>query len=142
SFRLAGFDVEVEAPIFVPLDIEFTVHVGAGYFQSDVEQALLDAFSNRDLPDGRRGFFHPDNFTFGQSVYLSQIFATAMRTSGVQWVDTSDAAPNHFQRFGVAPHGELEAGRIDMARLEIARLDNDPNEPENGRIAFFMVGGL
>jgi hypothetical protein len=142
TFRLAGFDVEVEAPIFVPLDIGFTVHVAAGYFQSDVEQALLDVFSNGDLPDGRRGFFHPDNFTFGQSVYLSQIVAAAMQTPGVQWVDTSDAAPNHFQRFGELPHGELEAGRIVMARLEIARLDNDPNEAENGRIDFFMVGGL
>jgi hypothetical protein len=142
SFRLAGFDVEVEAPIFVPLDIGFTVYVADGYFQSDVEKALLDAFSNRDLPGGRRGFFHPDNFTFGQAVYLSQIVAAAMQTPGVRWVDTSDTAPNHFQRFGVTPHGELAAGRITMARLEIARLDNDPNEPENGRIEFFMVGGL
>jgi hypothetical protein len=142
TFRLAGFDVEVEAPIFVPLDIGFTVYVAADYFASDVEGALLDTFSNRDLPGGQRGFFHPDNFTFGQTVYLSQIVAAAMQTPGVLWVDTSDTAPNHFQRFGVSPHGELQAGRIVMARLEIARLDNDPNEPENGRIEFFMVGGL
>jgi hypothetical protein len=29
-----------------------------------------------------------------------------------------------------------------MGRLEIARLDNDPSQPENGRIEFFMEGGL
>jgi hypothetical protein len=29
-----------------------------------------------------------------------------------------------------------------MARLEIARLDNDPSQPENGKIDFFMEGGL
>jgi hypothetical protein len=29
-----------------------------------------------------------------------------------------------------------------MARLEIARLDNDASLPENGRIEFFMEGGL
>jgi hypothetical protein len=142
AFRLAGFDLEIEAPIFVPLDIAFTVEVAPGYFQSDVEEALLDTFSNRDLPDGRRGFFHPDRFTFGQPVYLSQIVAAAMRVPGVAWVDTSKTPPNHFQRFGESPHGELEAGRIPMARLEIARLDNDPNEPENGRIEFFLEGGL
>jgi len=139
--RMAGFDLEVEAPIFVPLDIGFTVHVVPGYFQSDVKELLLQKFSNRDLPGGGRGFFHPDNFTFGQPVFLSRIVAAAMQVPGVLWVDTTDTPPNHFQRFGEAPHGELEAGRIDMARLEIARLDNDPNEAENGRIAFFMEGG-
>lgn len=139
--RLAGFDLEVEAPIFVPLDIGFTVHVAPGYFRSDVEEALLETFSNRDLPGGGRGFFHPDNFTFGQPVYLSRIVAAAMQVPGVLWVDSTDTPPNHFQRFGEAPHGELEAGRIEMARLEIARLDNDPNEAENGRIEFFTEDG-
>jgi len=140
--RIAGFDLEVEAPIFVPLDIGFTVHVAPGYFRSDVEEMLLETFSNRDLPGGSRGFFHPDNFTFGGPVFLSRIVAAAMQVPGVLWVDITDTPPNHFQRFGEAPHGELEAGRIDMGRLEIARLDNDPNEAENGRIGFFMEGGL
>jgi hypothetical protein len=115
--------------------------VAPGFFQSDVKQSLLQTFSDHDLPGGGRGFFHPDNFTFGEPVFLSRIVAAAMQVPGVLWVDTTDTPPNHFQRFGQAPHGELRAGRIDMARLEIARLDNDPNEPENGRIAFFMVGG-
>jgi hypothetical protein len=141
-FRLAGFDLEVEGPVFVALDIAFTVRVAAGYFQSAVEEALLEAFSNRDLPDGRRGFFHPDNFTFGQPVYLSPMVAAAMQLPGVLWVDTSDRPPNRFSRFGEKSHGELDAGRISTARLEIARLDNDPNEPENGVIQFFMEGGL
>jgi hypothetical protein len=139
--RLAGFDVEVEAPVFVALDIGLTVQVAQGYFQSDVERALLETFSNRNLQNGRRGFFHPDNFTFGQPVFLSRIVASAMQVSGVLWVDTTDISPNRFQRFGQAPHGELQAGSIPMARLEIARLDNDPNEQENGRIQFFMEGG-
>ncbi len=142
TFRLAGFDLEVEAPVFVPLDIAFTVYVAADHFQSDVEQALLETFSSRDLPGGGRRFLYPDNFTFGQTVYLSRIVAAAMKTPGVQWVDTSDTPPNRFQRFGQLPHGELETGQIVMARLEIARLDNDPNEPENGQIQFFMEGGL
>jgi len=29
-----------------------------------------------------------------------------------------------------------------MATLEIARLDNDPSLPENGKIDFLMEGGL
>lgn len=144
QFRLAGYDLEIEAPLFVPLDIAFGVCVAPGYFRSAVKAALLDVFSNRDLPGGQRGFFHPDNFTFGQPVYLSQVVSTAMQVPGVRWVDTNDIPPaqNHFKRWGQAAQGETAAGRIAMARLEIARLDNDPSQPENGKIDFFMEGGI
>src|SRR5262249_47497973 len=101
-------------------------------------------FSNHDLPDGRRGFFHPDNFTFGQPVFLSQMVAAAMSVPGVRWVDTNDdpPRPNRFKRRGEASHNETAGGRISYAPLEIARLDNDPSQPENGKIQFFMEGGL
>lgn len=144
TYRLAGYDVEIDAPRFVPLEIAFTVCVAPGYFQSMVQKALLTTFSKSDLPDGRRGFFHPDNFTFGQPVYLSQVVAAAMQTPGVLWVDTDDTPPkpNRFQRWGQAPRGEIAQGRITFERLEIARLENDPNAPENGKIEFFFQGGL
>jgi predicted phage baseplate assembly protein len=143
QFRLAGYDLEIEAPIFVPLDIAMTVCVAPGYVRTDVEASLLRAFSARDLPDGRRGFFHPDNFTFGQPVYLSQIVATAMQVPGVMWVDTDDIppAPNRFRRWGQAPRGETAAGRIAFERLEIPRLDNNASAPENGKVEFYMKGG-
>src|SRR5262249_44370686 len=32
TFRLAGYDLEVDAPVYVPLDIAFTVCVLPGYF--------------------------------------------------------------------------------------------------------------
>jgi hypothetical protein len=128
----------------IPLDIAFTVCVLPGYFRSNVEQALYNTFSNRSLPNGQVGFFYPGNFTFGQPVYLSRIVAAAMQVPGVHWLDTDDTPPkpNHFQRWGQLPHGETAAGEIDMAPLEIAQLDNDPNFPENGRIQFFLDGGI
>ncbi len=144
QYRLAGYDLEIQAPTFVSLDIAFTVCVAPGYFRNDVKAVLLDTFSNRILPNGKVGFFYPDNFDFGQSVYLSQIVAAAMQVPGVAWIDTNDKAPskNHFKRWGKASHGETAAGEIEMASLEIARLDNDPSLPENGKIDFFMEGGL
>ncbi|MGH2367092.1 MAG: putative baseplate assembly protein [Chloroflexota bacterium] len=143
-FRLAGDDLEIDAPRFVPLDIALTVCIVPGFHRSSVRQALLETFSSVDLPSGQRGFFHPDNFTFGQPVYLSKVIATAMEIPGVHWVDIDDTPPkpNRFRRWGEAAHGEIAAGRITFGRLEIARLDNDPNRPENGRIEFFMQGGL
>ena len=61
-FRMAGQDLEIDAPLFVPLDIIFTVCVNHGYYRAHVKEELLKLFSSRDLLDGRRGFFHPDQF--------------------------------------------------------------------------------
>lgn len=143
-YRLAGHDLEVDAPRFVPLDVALTVCARPDQVRADVELALLEAFGTGDLSDGRQGFFHPDAFTFGQPVYLSRIVALAMSVPGVDWVDVDDAdgKPNRFRRWGQPARGEVAAGQIDMGRLEIARLDNDRNRPENGRLEFFMRGGL
>ena len=47
------------------------------------------------LPDGTVGAFYPDNFTFGQTVYLSPIYAAVQDTEGVQSVTVT-----RFQRQG------------------------------------------
>jgi hypothetical protein len=143
-FQLAGHDVEIEPPRFVPLDLALSVCVEPGYLASDVKQVLFQEFSSRDLPDGRRGYFHPDNFTFGQPVYLSRIVARAMEVSGVRWVriDPDTDPPGRFQRWGEKPRTEVTDGYVDIGRFEIAQLDNDANAPENGKIEFHMEGGL
>jgi hypothetical protein len=138
SFRMAGYDLEIDSPRYVPLDIELTVCVAPHTSRAAVKQALLEAFGNRDLSDGSRGFFHPDNFTFGQPVYLSQVVARAMDVPGVVAVLSVD----RFQRYGEEPHGEIDQGFVPLYRLEIARLDNDPNAQEQGRLAFSLRGGL
>jgi hypothetical protein len=136
-YRLMGHDLEIEAPRMVALDIALRVCVAPGFLRSAVKKALLDVFSSRERPDGTRGLFHPDELTFGQTVYLSAVIAAAMRVPGVTWVEAT-----RFQRWGEADRGERAAGRIDLGRLEIARLDNDPNAPANGRLDLDMQGGL
>nr|MDT0659422.1 putative baseplate assembly protein [Micromonospora sp. DSM 115978] len=142
-YRMAGVDVEVEAPVFVPLDIVLTICVTPGHLRATVKRSLADLFSAGPLPGGRRGYFHPDNLTFGQPVHLSPIIATAMSVDGVSWVDSELAPdkPNRFQRWGRPPAGERAAGRIPLGRLEVARCDSDPDRPEHGRIEFVMEGG-
>lgn len=144
SYRLTGHDVEIDEPRYVPLEITMTICVKPGYFNSQVKQALLETFSSRNLPNGTPGFFHPDNFTFNQPVYLSQVISTAMDVPGVKWVDINDktGSPHRFQRHGQVANDEIALGEIKISRLEIARLDNDPNRPENGKIDFIMEGGL
>lgn len=140
TYRLAGEDLEIELPIFVPLDITLVICVKPGYFRAHVKSALEKVFSNHRNADGTIGFFFPDHFTFGQPVYLSQVVAAAMNVAGVDWVDPED--PRFvFQRFAQLAAGEIAQGYIPMQRLEIARLDNDASFPENGRIQFILDGG-
>ncbi len=131
KYRLAGYDVEIIDPNYVPLLIHVNVCIAQNYYWGDVEMALLDIFSNRILLDGTTGFFYPDNFSFGQTVYLSKIIEAALRVPGVNSI-TVDT----FQRFGKVPNNELANAKIVIASSEIARLDNDPNFQENGKIMF------
>jgi hypothetical protein len=135
-YRMAGYDLEIDAPRFVPLDLVVQVCALPGYFRSDVERALLEAFSNRAAADGKRGFFHPDNFTLGDPVYVSRLYAAAHAVAGVQSVDVV-----RFRRRGEAGDPALASGVLPVDRLEIVRLDNDPNFPENGQLQFTMGGG-
>jgi hypothetical protein len=135
-YRMAGYDLEVDAPQFVSLQIEMHVCVKPDYFRTDVEAAILEIFSNRILPDGRRGMFHPDNFTFGQTVYLSPLIAAAQAVDGVASVEITV-----FQREGQDDAKPLQDGFLPMGRLEIARCDNDPNFAEHGVFVLTAGGG-
>lgn len=135
-YRMAGHDLKVDSPRYTPLEVAMTVCVKGDYFSSDVKAALLDVFSNSALPDGQLGVFHPDNFTFGQPVYLSPLYARAQQVAGVDFVQITQFQRQHDRRVS-----GLETGKLLMSRLEIARLDNDPNFPERGVFKLTMRGG-
>jgi predicted phage baseplate assembly protein len=144
TYRLAGHDLEVVPPHFVPLDIRLYVCVCGDHYPGDVERDLLDAFSSGYSRDGRRGFFHPDNFSFGDNVLLSPIIARAMAITGVQWIGpraASGAVLGHFGRLDQPLVEFADAAEIPIAPNEVARLDNSPTFPDNGRISFIMAGG-
>ncbi len=135
-FRMAGEDLEIEAPRFVPLKIAMKVQVQPSYFRGTVKQALMETFGTRLLPNGLMGFFHPDRLTFGQSIYLSQVIQAAVQVEGVQSVEVKK-----FQRWNQPPQGELSAGQMTFGPLEIPQLNNEPANPGRGRIEFEMEGG-
>jgi hypothetical protein len=137
SCRLAGQDVEIDNPRHVALEIEMRVMVEPGYFRSDVQRALLARFSNRLLPDGRRGLFHPDNFSFGLPVYLSPLYAAAQTVDGVRSVVVTQ-----FHRMDSPGGDALAQGALSLGRLEIARCDNDPNFPDRGVFRLVLEGGV
>ncbi len=136
QYRRIGHDLRVVWAEYVPLDIAMTVCVQPHSIKEHVGAALRDQFSNRVLPGGRLGVFHPDRLTFGEGIALSRLVAWAHEVEGVESVVITK-----LERLGDGPNQELENGFLPIGPGESARLDNDPNFPENGRLDLTMRGG-
>ncbi|MFL6211752.1 MAG: putative baseplate assembly protein [Pyrinomonadaceae bacterium] len=147
-YRRIGHDLTTRAARFVPLDIALEVCVSPHYLRGHVKAALQDLFSNRVLPNGQLGLFHPDNWSFGQSVYLSHLVAAAQAVEGVEsvWVTRMqrllEAAQREIRRGAPAAEPEeIRQGVLPIGPYEVARLDSDPSFPEHGRLVLDVRGG-
>lgn len=135
NYRRIGHDLKVVPAQYVPLDIAITVCVLPNFLRGHVKAALLDLLGNSVLPDGRKGFFHPDNLTFGTGIALSKLVAIAAAVQGVQNVKVT-RLKRLFEKPNYVGHEFLPIGPY-----EIAQLDNDPNFPEHGKLTLKMEGG-
>jgi predicted phage baseplate assembly protein len=124
-YRRIGHVVQVDKVSYVPLTLELTVGYHPHHRKGAVLGALLDRFSNRVRPDGGRGFFHPDELTFGQGIAVSAITAAAHSVSGVAWASVRSLA--RIGGKGLPPNGFLQ-----LEPNEIARLDQNPDVPGRG----------
>ncbi len=136
QYRRMGHEIRVRAAKYVPIELSLVVNVLPHYQQAHVKAALLDSFSNRNLAGGKRGFFHPDNFSFGDTVEVSSIIAAGMAVNGVE-----DIAVGKLKRMFEVDSAALEKGFLAMSSQEIAQLDNDLNFPERGKLMMTLSGG-
>jgi hypothetical protein len=137
--RRISHDLRVSEAQNVPLELSLLICVDPHYQAGHVKRALLERFSNRVLADGTKGFFHPDNLTFGEGIFVSRIVAEAKAVTGVE-----NVVVEKLQRFGdteVDRERILEFGVLELQPFEIARLDNDASFPENGVLNLEMRGG-
>jgi hypothetical protein len=142
-FRRMGHDFLVKSAKYVPLKLSISVCVLPNFLRGHVEAAVNDALSNRVLPNGTRGFFHPDNLTFGAGIYVSRLLATVQAIPGVQ-----NCMVTELERYEISEPAVDVAGEelpmnsaLLLGPFEIARLDNDPNFPENGVLVLDVRGG-
>ncbi len=142
-FRRMGYDLLVNPAHYVPLKVALTICVLPNYLRGHVEAAVLDALSNRVLSDGTLGFFHPENLSFGDGVYVSRLLATVQAIAGVQ-----NALVTELERFELSEPATNQPGEelpmnsaLLLGPFEIAQLDNDPSFPENGVLMLDVRGG-
>ena len=100
----------------------------------DVRAVLEQEFSDGYTPDGRVGFFHPDRFTFGQTLYASQILG---RIEGLAGIDHARSV--RLGRWDAPTPGRSD--RIEVGPSEIIQVRNDPDHMELGSIVFELAGG-
>jgi hypothetical protein len=138
--RLAGYDLEVRRPLFVPVEVAVEVCLAPGARDADVEEALRRALGSAELPDGRRGFFHPDNFSFGDRLSVSRLFAAIMAVPGVESARIVRLARWRSPHADQETSANLRQGHLEVGPDQIVRLDDDPNFPENGALAVRAIG--
>ena len=134
AVRLIGEDLEIRPPIFVPLRIALVVCLDANVWPEDVRFEIERELSNGWTRDGRRGLFHPDNWTFGQALHESEIAGRLERVGGIEHI-----AKIEIGRWNAAAPGD---GRtIEVGPNEIITVHNDPDHMELGFIDLDLVGG-
>jgi len=134
--RRLGHDLVVTAADTVPIDLGVDVCVGAQYLQAHVTAAVRAVLGAGELPDGIRGFFHPDELTFGSPVRVSRIVARVAAVPGVSSVEVT-----RLRRLFGLDTGALAAGVLAFGPLEIPRCDSDPVRPDRGRLVLTARGG-
>lgn len=132
--RMMGHDVTIDAPIFVPIDLVLNVCAASDHFADQVARALADRLGSAIGADGRPGLFHPDLVTFGETIFLSRLYAAALEVAGV-----ADVSITVFSRAG--SQSGLDSGALTFGPREVPLLANDPNRPMDGRITISMHGG-
>jgi hypothetical protein len=147
AVRFIGEDLEIRAPAFVPLEIRVALCAEPDVWPEDIQFVLEQEFSAGWTPDGRKGFFHPDEWTFGQKLYASQIIGRALQVKGVEHavgqkvvsggVETTISVLIKRWNSPYAPTESL----TQLAPHEIILVQSDPDHLELGSITFTVQGG-
>ena len=138
--RLAGYDVAIVPTIYLPVDLIVSFCAARGFRPADVEASLLQALSNQILPGGKQGFFHPDQFSFGDDLHVSQLFSAIMAVPGVNSATITRLARLHAAQPEAETATNLANGALQLAPDQILRLDNDRNFPQNGTLTILPKG--
>jgi predicted phage baseplate assembly protein len=134
AVRLIGEDLEIRSPQFVPLDIEVALCLHPEYWVEDIRFILEQEFSDSYTPDGRTAFFHPDRWTFGQALRVSEIIGAVQGIRGVEHV-----IEVQLKRWNEVTSGTKDV--IEVRANEIILVKNNPDRLEDGFIKFDIKGG-
>ncbi len=138
AVRKVGHLVRTMPPRYRPLVVALDVKLSRGTIRREVAHHLARLLSSGWLPDGTEALFNPANLAFAASVYSSPIVAAVQAVAGVESVTLTRFGFLHQPALAGSAPG---SSGLRLGRLEIARLDNDPTEPEHGYALVSLEGG-
>jgi hypothetical protein len=134
--RLAGYESYVLAPSYASIDLQINVCALPSAFAGEVERAVLTCLQPGLLPDGSRGFFDHERWSFGQSLQASALLAAIQRAGGVLGVSSI-----LYRQRGVQWEWAQLPETVAIPADRILRLDDDPSRPEDGSLQVIVGGG-
>jgi hypothetical protein len=134
--RQAGREVIVREPQTIGLDLVIALCIEPTAYAAHVLIQAQELMLGRGVDGRPKGFFHPDNFSFGTPLRRSALEAVLQGIPGVQSVRRIWLRQRGVQRFRLMRELVLKVGRD-----QILRLDNDPLRPEHGSLRFEPQGG-
>jgi hypothetical protein len=134
--RQVGRDVVVRDPTTVAIDLEVALCVEPFAYAAQVATQVQEVLLGRGLGGQPKGFFHPDNLTFGVPLRRSALEAAIQDVPGVRGVREIRIRPR-----GLARKLRLLGLTFEVGPDQILRLDNDPVHPEAGTLTIFTEGG-
>jgi hypothetical protein len=132
DMRMLGTEVAVVSGTAVGLLITLEVCLRPGFDPESVRAEILRLL--RPGTDERPGLFHASRLQLGSAVYLSGVVAAVAALSSVDAVEVLEA-----RRLSDPPSTVRTV--ITVAPDEVAVLDDDPAQPERGRLDIRVRGG-
>ncbi len=129
SVRQAGREVFVRNPRFVNIDLEIEICVEPFAYAGQVKARVIEALLGRKGVRPTKGFFHPDNFTFGTPLRRAALEAVIQDVPGVRGVEQMRIRPR-----GVTGLRDFDELTFEARHDQIIRLQNDPRFPERGSL--------
>ncbi len=131
GLRMLGVESAAVEGTPVGLVIALEVCPNPGFDPAALEVQILQLL--RPGTDESPGLFHHSRMLLGASVYLSSVLAAVAELPGVDAVEPTDA------RRLSEPQGTVH-DVIVVAPDEVAVLDDDPSQPERGRLDIAVKG--
>ena len=131
GLRMLGVESAVAPGTPVGLVISLEVCASPGFDPEQLRIAILQLL--RPGSDASPGLFHHSRMLLGASVYLSSVLAAVAGLPGVDAVEATQA-----RRLSDPVGTVLDV--IDVASDEVAVLDDDPAQPERGRLDVIVKG--
>ncbi|MCG8327015.1 MAG: hypothetical protein MI974_04980 [Chitinophagales bacterium] len=135
-FRQAGREAHISNPIYADMDFEITICVQPNAYKGEVKQRVLLALMGKGGVRPYRGYFSPDNFTFGTTLYRSALEAAIQSVEGVRAVQRIV-----FRRRGWFAWRLFRNLSYYPGKDAIIRVENNPRFPERGSLKLKMTGG-